>query len=64
MNEYLSIRSFSKSHRVLSERQLRQMIAEGKVPGIQTTNPDMIYPVWNFHFSAFPVILLSKETTF
>ena len=36
MNEYLSIRSFSKSHRVLSERQLRQMIAEGKVPGIHT----------------------------
>ena len=36
MNEYLSIRSFSKSHRVLSERQLRQMMAEGKVPGIRT----------------------------
>ena len=36
MNEYLSIRSFSKSHRVLSERQLRKMITEGKVPGIRT----------------------------
>lgn len=36
MNEYLSIRAFSKCHRVISERQLRQMIAEGKVPGIRT----------------------------
>ena len=36
MNEYQSIRAFSKCHRVLSERQLRQMIAEGKVPGIRT----------------------------
>lgn len=36
MNEYQSIRAFSKCHKVISERQLRQMIAEGKVPGIRT----------------------------
>lgn len=34
--EYISIRRFVKKYPVLSERTLRRMVAEGKVPGLQT----------------------------
>ena len=32
---YESARSFAR-HRIISERQLREMIASGKVPGVKT----------------------------
>ena len=35
--EYISPRPFVKKYKVIPERMLRRMIAEGKVPGIQTT---------------------------
>ena len=33
---YMYPRPFANSYDILSERQLRKMIAEGKVPGIRT----------------------------
>lgn len=33
---YMTIRPFVKEYKILSERTIRKMLDEGKVPGIQT----------------------------